>query len=279
MRYKIRSLVILLLLISSNLYAVDFKIGDSLKGLTKNIKSTDLISNEDLGLWPENKVTVYKIKDGNLLLFSMNYYPFGVITKNNGKNVILVDFNGDSILDCQPEMLFVPPWIVDINSKGGDSGNILRKLFVEKLEAYSGNVLPSESPQMMSFAKELVEIAKDINAEDRIFLYFDFLHDILYKRKEYLIDKACLANIEEIASITKESRSVWLIQAIEVAYKEKDIELCRKYDNELVLINNSFVPGLYYQYLLENNLENKEVILKNLLTKYPNHWMIKDRFY
>jgi len=258
---------------------VDLKIGDSIKGLTKNIQSTDLFSNEDLGLWPENKVMVYKIKDGNLLLFSMNYYPFGVITKNNGENIFLVDFNGDSILDCQPEMLFVPPWIVDLNSKGGDSGNVLRSLFKEKLAAYNGNVIPSESPEMMIFAKRLVEIAKDINAEDRIFLYFDFLHDVLYKRKEYLIDKACLANIEAIASKTKEARSVWLIQAIELAYKDDDIELCRKYNNELILINNSFVPGLYYQYLLENNLEKKEVIRKNLLSKYSNHWMIQDRFY
>lgn len=276
---KIKHSVILLLLISANLFAVDFKIGDSLKGLSQNIQSTDLFSSEDLGLWPENQVTIYKIKDGNLLLVSMNYYPFGVITKNNGDNIILLDFNGDSILDCQPEMLFVPPWIVDLNSKGGDSGNILRSLFEEKLAAYNGNVLPGESPQMISFAIKLVAIAKDINAEDRIYVYFDFLHDVLYKRKEYLIDKACLANIETIASTTKEARSVWLIQAIELAYKDDDIELCKKYDNELVLINNSFVPGLYYQYLLENNLENKEAFRKILLTNYSDHWMIQERFY
>lgn len=276
---KIQNIIILLLLISANIISEEIKIGDSLTGLTKGIQSTDLFSNEDLGLWPENQVMVYKIKGDNLLLVSMNYYPFGVITKSNGRNIFLVDFNGDSLLDCQPEMLFVPPWIVDLNSKGGDSGNVLRSLFEQKLAAYNGNVIPSESPQMMSFAKKLVEIAKDINAEDRTFLYFDFLHDVLYKRKEYLIDKACLANIEEVASKTKEARSVWLIQAIELAYKDDDVELCRKYDNELILINDSFIPGLYYQYLLENNVEKKEVIRKKLITKYSDHWIVQDRFY
>jgi hypothetical protein len=271
--------IIFLLISSMSIYSKEYKIGDTLKDAVQNIQIADLYSTEDLGLWLENKISIYKNNDGNLVLFSMNYYPFGIITKSGNENVFLLDFNGDSVLDCQPEMLFVPPWVIDLNSKGGDSGDIIRKLYVEKLLAYSGNTTPSESPHMIKFAQELVKIAQNNNLDDRIYIYFDYLHDLLYKRKEYLIDKACLANIEAITGKTNEARSVWLIQAIELAYKDNDIDLCRKYDQEIVKINNKFVPGLYYQYLLEKNEENKNKYKKQLVENFKDHWLVQDRFY
>ncbi len=208
----------------------------------------------------------------------MNRYPFGVITKHAGKSFFLLDYNGDSVLDCKPELLFVPPWVVDLSSEGMVDGNSFLKIYKEKKMAFGGNDKPVESNYMKNYINAIISSSKDISSKDRIYFYFDYLYDLLYSRKEYSIAKACLLNIEMVVKDDADTRCVWLIAAIEDLYKANELDSCKECVAELVGIDNSFVPGLYYQYLLESDIENRNKLKSNLMSKYSNHWMIIDKF-
>lgn len=257
--------------------AEEFKIGDSLKGIIKKIDTTAFMGVTEDGFWSEDKISIYTYGSGAILV-SMNYYPFGLITQKDGKNIFLIDFDGDSCLDCESEFLFVPTWVIALNSTGTKDGNTFIDFLSAKFRAFKGSSEPESSPYMLSCAEKIVASACDVQADDRFLLYADFLYDILYKRKEYGLAANCLALTEKAASQTSEGRCTWLIQAAERAYKAGDTALCKTYVKELVSIDNTFVPGLYYEYLLENNPQKREKLRKRLLFEYSGHWMIKDRF-
>jgi hypothetical protein len=275
---KIIAFTIGILTFASGLWATDWKIGSSLKGATDGLTSADLFSREKLGFWPEDEISLYSLADGSKLIISANYFPIGVVTKVNGKNVFLLDYNGDSILDYSPEYLFVPPWVVDNTSKGTDHGEKILELYEKKFDSYNGNELPSDSQEMKDVGKNLVGAAKDSNAPDRIYIYFDYLYELSYSRKDFEIAEIDLLNIEKITSTTTKSRSAWLIEAIERSYKVNDLGKTKKYDDELVKISPEFVPGLYYQYVLETDMSSKQQMKTSLLKRYKDHWMIRDRF-
>ncbi|WP_428769430.1 hypothetical protein V1L52_10425 [Treponema sp. HNW] len=265
------------LLLPLIVFAEAFEIGDSLKGITKKIDTAAFMGTAEDGFWPEDRVSIYKYGNGAVLV-SMNYYPFGLITQKDGKNIFLLDFDGDSFLDCESEFLFVPPWVVALNSTGTKDGNTFIDFLSAKFRAFNGSSEPESSPQMLSCAEKLTAAARDVQADDRFLLYADFLYGLLYTRKEYGLAANCLALTEKTASLTAESRCTWLIQALETAYKAEDTALCKTYVQELVSTGSTFAPGLYYEYLLEDNPERREKLRKKLLSEYSEHWMIKDRF-
>jgi hypothetical protein len=102
--------------ISISAFAQEMGLGSSIKGLASLITNETVVRKTNLGLWIENEIYLYKISDTILLLLSCNYYPFGILIKGTDSK-FLINVDGDSILDNEIKYLFVPHWVILLNSK------------------------------------------------------------------------------------------------------------------------------------------------------------------
>jgi len=268
-------ILIYFLLASHFMYTQEITVGMTLKTLTQNINENDLTNKTDLGLWLENEIYIYKIDGEDRLLVSMNYYPFGVITHKDGKSYFLIDFDGDSILDREIEYLYVPPWVIRNFSNGGNTGDTIKNMLKLSTSAFQGNDLPYENEAMKTRTKELVLAAKDRGYDDRPYIYYEYLYNYLYKKRELDSAYECLETL--YISLNKEMDSTLLIYMVELANKRGQLDEARQINNLLITNFPNFIPGIVYQYILEENITIKNEYRNSLLEKNSNHWLVIEK--
>ncbi len=266
---------IVLYFVSLQVYTIEISIGDSLKDIIGNINEDDYLGMDNLGLWPENEYHVYNIEDDNRIFLSMNFYPFGVLVEKNDTHVFLIDFDGDSYLDFEANYLYIPPWVISLNSNGSHSGNFMLEYLDLTSKAFQSDELPQDSDDMKIRTTKLIEIADNRNAEDRVYVYYDYLYNYLYSRKEYETAYYCLQNLFQ--SMNSPQNETILIYMVELAYRNGQLNESRGLNNILIEYFPDFIPGLVYQYILEEDQELKEKYKMVLLEEHANHWMVKEK--
>ena len=132
-----------------------------------------------------------------------------------------------------------------------------------------------DSSDMKIRTTKLIEIAENTNAEDRVYVYYDYLYNYLYSRKEYESAYYCLQNLFQ--SMNSPQNETILIYMVELAYRNGQLEESRGLDNILIEYFPDFIPGLVYQYILEENQEVRGNYKRALLERYSNHWMVKEK--
>ena len=136
--------IITICFVSLNAYTIEISVGDSLKEIIGNINEDDYLGMDNLGIWPENEYHVYNIADDNRIFLSMNFYPFGVLVEKNDKHIFLIDFDGDSYLDFETNYLYIPPWVISLNSNGSHSGDFMLEYLDLTSKAFQSDELPQD---------------------------------------------------------------------------------------------------------------------------------------
>jgi hypothetical protein len=261
-------------------YAEDYVLGDSLKTIGAGIRIDSLVNRVDLGLWPENLVSVYKKDEKTMVLFSDNYYPFGIIKReSDGKNIFIIDTNGDSILDKTIENLYVPYWVVSLNSPQKKDGSGLKLLLDKANKSFQGNESPEESKSTKEIVEEIISAAKNTNYPDRDLIFLYYQNDLLFSQEDYL---QCFDTLEIFDKIynkrnTSGSHVTIMILLMEALYYQKNTDGA-KYICEM--INTQYpdcIPGKVYKVLLEEDAEKREKLKQMLKREYPNHWMVVNK--
>jgi hypothetical protein len=256
----------------------DIKLGSSLKGLTNSISNRTKLQKMDLEIWVENEIYGYEISSNVLLLISINYYPFGVLIKDN-KPYYLIDFDGDSILDTKIEYLYVPHWVVLLNSKEKDNSNNIKNIFDMYYRAYQNNESVRNSELIFNGVKEIIQAGKNVSYPNRDILYIFYLYDYLYTIEQY---ELCLRYLElldktMISRFSGDTHSIILIYLVETLYKLGSYQKATEVNNLLLKWYPECVPGMVYQVLLEANQNKKNSLREGLLKNHGKHWLVKEK--
>ena len=174
------------------LFSQDIKMGSSLRGLTSLITHETRMRITDLRLWAENEIYEYEISSEVLLLISNNYYPFGVLVRDD-EPYFLMDIDGDSILDTQTIRLFVPHWVISLNSKEKNNNTNITNIFDLWYTSFQNNESPRNSELVLSLGMEIVQAGNNLSYPNRDILYIHYLYDYLYTLGEYQL---CLRYLE-----------------------------------------------------------------------------------
>jgi hypothetical protein len=259
------------------LMAQNIQSGSSLKGLTNSISNQTRFQKIDLELWIENEVYAYEISSNVLLLISKNYYPFGVFIKDDDP-YYLIDFDGDSILDTQIEILFVPYWVVSLNSKVKNNNINIKTIFDLFYKAYQNNDMKN-SELIFDGLREIIQAGQNISYPNRDILYIFYLYDNLYSRKEY---ELCLKYLElldkmMISRFGGNTHSIILIYLVETLYKLGNYQKATEVNNMLMKLHPECITSMVYQVLLETNPNKKNNMREILLRNHSEHWLVKEK--
>lgn len=268
------------LIISLNSYAQEIVLGYSIRGLTGNIKNETKVEIIDLGIWLENKVYSYNISPEYSLLISTNYYPFGVLIKENTP-YFLIDIDGDSVLDTQTTYLHVPHWVVLLNSKEKNNNRNIINLFDSWYVSFQNNVSPRNSELVLNLDREYVQAGNNLSYANRDLIYLHRLYDTLYTLGEYQLGLRYLNILdnEMISRFGNGTHVVIMIYIVESLYKLNEYEKARTINNMLLEYFPDCIPGMVYQVLLETDIIERNRLRGILLRNYSDHWLVKDKLY
>jgi len=257
--------------------AQNIRVGSSLKGLTNSISNKTRFQKIDLELWIENEVYVYEISSNVFLLISENYYPFGVFIKGDDP-YYLIDFDGDSILDTQIEILYVPHWVVSLNSKEKNNSINIKNIFDLYYKAYQNNDMKN-SELILDGLREIIQAGQNVSYPNRDILYIFYLYDYLYSRRKY---ELCLKYLElldrtMIPRFSGNTHAIILIYLVETLYKLGNYQKATEVNNLLMEWYPECIPGMVYQVLLETNQNKKNNMRERLIRNHSEHWLVKEK--
>ena len=260
------------------LKAQQIGIGTSLRGLTNYISTETRVSRVDLGIWAENAVYIYEILPQYSLLISANFYPFGVLVKDDDPYYLL-DITGDSVLDTRTNRLHVSPWVASINSKVANSETNIISIFNTWYDIFQNDEPPGDSQLTQNLAFEYVEAGSNLNYPNRDLLFLHSLYDSLYMLGEYqlcLIYLSFLDN-ELISRIQSGTHAIILIYLVETLFKMQDYIKASYANNFLLEGNPDCIPGLVYQVLLEDDPGTRNLLREALINSHGTHWLVRDK--
>jgi hypothetical protein len=263
----------------TQLNSQEIKLGSSLKSLTNLITNETKIEKTNLGLWVENEIYIYELSLNLKILISDNYYPFGVLINESNNSYFLIDIDGDSVLDNQVTYLYVPHWVIALNSAEKNNNSNIISIFDMYYRAYQNNNHIKNSELILDGAREIIKAGQDIFYTNRDILYLFYIYDRLYISKEYQLCLKYLSYLDnEIHSRFKERTHVIIfIYLVETLYKLKRYKDAAEINNILLGNYPGCIPGLVYQVLLESDLDKRSELKSNLINTYGDHWLVKEK--
>ena len=281
MRYKLykKALCFYVLILSFNTISCqEIKLGSSIKGLTGNITNKTKMEIIDLEIWIENEVYSYDISPKYSLLISANYFPFGVLIKEDAP-YFLIDIDGDSVLDIQTTHLHVPHWVVSLNSKEKNNNKNIINLFDSWYALFQNNVSPTNSELALNLGREYVQAGNNLSYANRDLIYLHQLYDELYTSGEYQLGLKYLNILdnEMISRFRNGTHVIIMIYIVESLYKLNEYEKAKTMNTILLEYVPDCIPGMVYQVLLETNIIERNRLREILLRNYSDHWLVKNK--
>ncbi len=276
------SLVFVFLIAVSSLYAEDIAlIEDNVLDLFNSYNPQYKTIGPKILNIPEGQIDFYKMKidtDESDLKFLVikDKYIIGVLQNVNGEDQLLIDANGDNLLDYYSQELTIPYWVVasECNNHSNNEYN-LDIYFDEAIEIFNGEVNPYSSGLHYQFTQKLLVSVSAPETPNRDIIYA--LYDYYNHGDQY--PWVALQIINYISKTTydryKKDNLLFYLHTMEslinFGYSDRAIPLME----ELVKKYPEFIPGLVYRWQLENDASKKEKYYKDLKTNYPNHWIVK----
>jgi hypothetical protein len=259
------------------------QLGSSLEKFTDSITSETKVEKVNLGTWSENEICSYEISPEYSILFSANNIPFGVLDRKNAPRY-LIDTDGDYILDIESNFLYVPYWVVSLNSKEKNDNRNVIELFGLLYETFQNNEAPLTSAPSLNFAKEVTKAGNDLSYMNRDLIYLYYLYSVFYSYDvlhnsgsqyglRYLYD---LDN--EISSrFGTETHIMVYIFLVETLYRGETFHMAKAINDILLRRFPDCVHGLVYQVLLERNTSVRNSRREILLRDHGEHWFVKEK--
>jgi hypothetical protein len=251
--------------------------GSSVIELMQLITNETRVEATNLGSWAEDEIYIYRLSEDLSLLISLNQYPFGVLV-NGDTPYILLDINGDLVLDTQTDYLYVPYWVVEINSteRNGDSGEAV-SVFNMYFKAFQNEELIGNLEFSAGASNEMIKASQDVSYPNRDLLYIHHLYLFLYSIGDYAscFRYLTLLDRELTSRFGVDSHPIVFLYIVECTYKMNQHIMARDMNNMLLTLFPDFIPGLVYQVLLEPDAGKKDDLKSNLLQNHGGHWLVK----
>ena len=199
---------------------------------------------------------------------------FGVMQYQNDSTVILYDITGNGILDVGFNSLFIPFWVLSESESTKISGdnNLLRYLNLG-YDLFNSNENPYSSGRINEYVREFAQNI-DITDDNRD-LFYGMLE--YYSFSQYpglalmLISELGLRYEKRFGTI----HPLILLHTAESLINLGYGEYALKFINDIQLVDQNFIPAKVYGWQLETDKSLKDKKYRELITNYPNHWIVK----
>ena len=273
-------LVFIFLIVVSGLYAEDVvQIDDNVLVLFNKYKPQYKTIGPRILDIPEGQIDFYKMKvdtDEKDLKFLVikDKYIIGILQNIDGEDQLLIDANGDNILDYSSPELTIPFWVVSLEYNHENKDN-LDYYFDVAIENFNGEINPYTSGLHYQFLEKLLVSVSDPDMPNRDIIYA--LYDYYNHGDQY--PWVALQAINYVNKTTndryKKDNLLFYLHTMEslinFGYSDRAIPLMK----ELVEKWPEFIPGLVYRWQLEKDASKKEEYYKDLKANHPEHWIVK----
>ena len=259
----------------TNLYSQvqTLKMGDDIvtyyqKNQQNYIESQRLLAN----VWKDSTVKILVAKNDSPKILITDYSEIiGAISNNE----IILDIDGDHILDIVAPQIVLPYWVYDNIAKKSDNDNI--KLLLDQCyQAFQSNMGAVEENPIY---RKITDIFSDNNDIDKLDNK-DLIYRIwFYSEYYYQIPEVCFQDLVGIYKGYQERfddpHPILLEYLCESSIRLGHIDDANLYYGFLKIFAPDFIPGKIIGYRLENDRNKKEKMRNELKNNYPDHWLIK----
>ena len=254
-----------------------FKVGDNIIDYLNQNPTQYLTQGTLLMDSPDGQVDFLKYKantietDTKYLVQGSNV--FGVMQNDNISTYFLYDINGDGILDCEHDFLFLPFWVL---SESGYTKTVVDNNLLEYLDngykMFNGKENPYSSGSMRKY---LTDFASNTGIAN-------YNRDLFYAILEYYsfaqYPELALMILFEFETRYKErfgsSHPVIILHIIESminnGYRENAADFIKEYESKYF----DFIPLKVYSWQLEKNPLIKQQKYEKLKQEHPEHWIV-----
>ncbi len=234
---------------------------------------------------PEGTMNYYYSDDPNTVtaqdgmktyVVFMDKYPAGMYVYRDGEEVLLMDSDGDGILEDFPTDMFLPFWVVAYNTDDSlktDNPKI-NDIFDELYEQYKSNSNPYTDGSHDSTLSELKELLLDDSLENRDLFYTLLCYYYFGSSDPYLaydpiafIDGACGRRFPE-------KHPLIYLHLTETLMNLRAFDYAKEILRELLSLDNEFVPARVYEWQMEDDETRKAELYKVLKETWPDHWIV-----
>lgn len=213
---------------------------------------------------------------------------FALLTASNGTcfgvligPLLILDIDGDSILDIESNQMWMPYWIVKqsaiIDPRDSTVLNWFEEGYEQMLQADVGHLNDD-------LAKLYSQFRLDTTIANRhLFYLYDSYQTIVSTAENHKMSiptELCLSIVDSLAE--ESNRIYGIIPAIVWIYKGEALlsagltEQARNHFRKGLELFPQSIPIQVYNFRLEKNERVRTKQYKTLKKKYPKHWMVRD---
>ncbi|HXF49369.1 MAG TPA: hypothetical protein VNL73_08105 [Verrucomicrobiae bacterium] len=258
------------------------KKGDNLYKFVRAADSIAVWYNAKVSDWIEGKGIILKHNPDMELMATLKeeFYMAHSVAGEPGE--YLIDTDGDSILDTQSEVLWLPFWVVKRNSSISASDKSIIVLFDRMYDM--GLQSDDGGPLDTNLVHKLRQYRTDFSLPNRHIAYlfdsYDQIIHLLNEEGKKLPSELCIRITDHLAS---ECRKLFgLVPVVVRIYQGEALLNARMIDKAREHFRFSLqefphsVPLRVYDCQLDANPGRREKKLKKLRQDHPNHWMVRD---
>ncbi len=205
-----------------------------------------------------------------------------VAAMDRAKNTVLIDMDGDSVIDAETDRLIIPAWaIIRPKAKAAKDTtalHIFNHLYQITLQADNNHVIDSATINILKRYR-----ADTTMANRHIMYLFDSYQRLVAdanKENRKPPKDLCLPIVDQL--ISECGLRLGKVPAVACIYKGEALlnaqlySLAREHFKTWLAYYPNSIPLQVYDYRMEENKTEKARKKSLLLKNHPNHWMVKE---
>jgi hypothetical protein len=272
-------IAIAVLFISGSVYSYDMlKIGDNVvEYVQKNPVKIKLNNIKPISEWPEGRVIFYtysqKAGESPVIVFANFNYCIGVLQGKGTNSYYLFDLDGDNNLDTKTTFDVLPYWVVLADSTNRSKKDNITRIMDELYQAYQDDEGPAD--RLIGVNQMIAAFFPDNNIPNRDMAYLLYF----YMKYNQALPEQSISALNMLTQAFQDRfnkiHPLILLYSLESHINMGDKKGARDILKELKKVDPEYIPGMVYDYQLEEDLMKAKTKYDELKKKYPNHWFVK----
>jgi hypothetical protein len=233
---------------------------------------------ELMASWPEAKIDYLTFgKEVTLneqkIMSILDKYFIGVLQSEDEKDYLLIDTDGDGILNVKTRTMFVPVWVVARNSINKQADSNITAYFLQVYELFNSAKGPFGTEEIPQLTKKMDPFALNTEKPSRDIIYAMTLYFLLngsdYDLSLQALDYAADEMNKRFNTVPPIVSFLKILADANLGNYEK----ARSSMRDFIKANNSFIPAKILNALLLTNENDKTKKINELKKTYKGHWM------
>lgn len=254
--------------------------GDNLTDYLKKNPAKVKIGEQSLFPIPEGKYTFYGYSekiDGTtpIIVYCDEKYPVGVLQGMSPRAYYIFDLDGDGIVESPTSTAILPYWVVYQTSKKRTRKDTISEVMTAIYDAFQSDQGPANNESMNNAIRTMDQYThnnKNANRDLMYLLYFYSEHNQRFM--EISLKALDLLESESKKRFKKVHPLIYLYYA-ETNLNLGNVEKAREYIAILREMDETFIPAIAYDLMLEPDKEKAQQIKEKLKKEHGSHWIVK----